>query len=360
MKLLITAGGTGGHVYPAYALLEWIQENHPEDQLYFIGAKGKPEERLIPALSVPYLGLPMKGMPRKISLDIFPFLFLTALSFLLAFVYLFRINPSIIIGFGGYITFPVLLAGKLLGKKIIIHEQNAIPGVANRFFARLANHIAVNIPLRRPLIPYKTVLTGTPLRKEIFLCTREEGMKKLGLDPSRKVLLVMGGSQGALFINRLLTELLSELDGAFPEWQVLHLTGTKQYLFVTSVTEKMALKHYHSLPYIEDMASVLAVSDIAICRAGATSLSELSSRGVPALLIPYPSASDNHQVFNALYYQEAGAAIMKEENELDRESFKNILFGLMENPGGLERMKEASHRLFLNNAAEKLYTLSTK
>ncbi len=360
MKILVTAGGTGGHVYPAYALIEWIQENHPEDRIYFIGTRDKLEAKLIPTLSIPYLGLPMRGMPRKISFQGLAFLFLTAFSFLIALVHLVRINPKAVIGFGGYVTFPVLLAAKLLGKNVVIHEQNTIPGLANRFFAPLANHIALNIPLVKPINPHKIVLTGTPLRKAIFQVSRDEGLKKLNLDPSRRVLLVMGGSQGALFINKFFTELLTEIDNNVPDWQIIHLTGSKQHDYVSSVTEKMTLKHYHSMQYIEDMASVLAVSDLAVCRAGATSLSELSSRGIPAILIPYPAASDNHQFHNALYYQEAGAAIMIEERELDRESFKKILFRLMKNPASLERMKEASHQLFLSSAAEKIYDLVIK
>lgn len=360
MKILVTAGGTGGHIYPAYALIQWIKEHHAEDQIFYIGSRGRLEEKVIPDLSVHFVGLPMRGMPRKLSPALFLFILLTALSFFMALFHIIKLRPGAIIGFGGYVTFPVLLAGKLLGKKIILHEQNSVPGLANRFFGPLADHIAINLPLVKPLPGHKTVQTGTPLRKEFLQCSREEGYKRLGIDPSLNVLLVMGGSQGALFINQLIVKLLPVIESSFPQWQVIHLTGPKQYPIVTAVTEKMNLNHYHSYPYKDDMASVLAVSDLALCRAGATSLSELSGKGVPALLIPYPAASENHQFFNGDYFQKNEAARLFEEQNFDEAVFKQSLFRLMADPEALQKMKLASHNLFMQDASEKLYRLLKK
>ncbi|MGM0420713.1 MAG: undecaprenyldiphospho-muramoylpentapeptide beta-N-acetylglucosaminyltransferase [Bacillota bacterium] len=361
MKLILAGGGTGGHIYPAIALADKWQKSAGE--VIYIGGYGSQEERVAEDRGIPFYSLPVKPLPRRPGLILIKSLSLNTLAFFKAREIIKKEDPDIVVGTGGYSSGAVLLAAKISGYPAIIHEQNAIPGLTNKLLARFVNKVALTYPNSAQYISSsskKTVITGNPIRPEILKMSRDKARKELNITKSARVVMVMGGSQGAQFINQLMAEIYSELI-KYKEMVVIHVTGYKKENKPLEAKEK--LNNPSNLvvkPYIENIELALAAADLVVSRAGATSLAEITGRGLPAILIPYPHAANNHQIANAEYLTEAGAASLLLEKDLNSDRLYNAITTLINDQEKLEAMRTASKRLARPKAADNLYNLAVE
>ena len=312
IRLLLTGGGTGGHLFPAIATAEAMCARLPGSEVMFIGTRRKLDSTSLASYGYTVESIHSYGLKGKRLPELIKALAVLPLSLIQSMVKIIAFKPDVVLGVGGYVTGPVIAAAKLLGKKTVIHEQNSIPGLANRKLGKLADKICISLPQSAGYFSSnKTVFTGNPVRKTIL-----ELAEQLRQDiPSEKVtLLILGGSQGAHRLNELVVEALCEHDIAI-DVRVIHQTGKGD---CEMVREAYATHGVESLvePFFQDMAAIYREVDFLISRAGATTLAELAVLGKPAILVPYPFAADDHQQQNAEYYVAGGGCKKMSENDL--------------------------------------------
>jgi UDP-N-acetylglucosamine--N-acetylmuramyl-(pentapeptide) pyrophosphoryl-undecaprenol N-acetylglucosamine transferase len=308
-KIIISGGGTGGHIYPAIAIANALKELFPTCEILFVGAIGRMEMEKIPAAGYTIEGLWISGIQRKISLDnlIFPVKVLSSL--VKARKILKQFKPDIAIGVGGYASFPLLYMAGKLNIPTLIQEQNGYAGIANKFLAGNAQKICVAYEGMDKFFPQnKIIMTGNPVRKDIQYTDtkREEGLKHFKLDPDRKIILVIGGSLGARTINESIDESLEIFKNE--NVQVLWQTG-KWYIGKARKKESQ-YANIRVFDFIYQMDLAYAVADVVISRAGALSISELSIVGKPVILVPSPNVAEDHQTKNAMALVDSDAAIL--------------------------------------------------
>lgn len=351
MKAIITGGGTGGHIYPGLAIARNIEAEYENPDILFVGNAEGLEAEIIPQAGYELKTIPCQGLPRKLSIKILESLILTGLGVWKAREIITSFQPDIVIGTGGYVSAPVVLAAALMGKKTIIQEQNAYPGLTNRLLAYLVDRVALSHQDAENYFTSRADLiwTGNPIRPEIMTARKEASCNKLGLDSKRRIILSFGGSRGARSINQAMEEVyrLAERNSRL---QILHITGKNEFNRVQEAAAKQGITELDKgniiiKPYLYDMAAGLAAADLVISRAGATGLAEITARGIPAILIPYPHAAENHQVHNARALEKEGAAkVILDQNLTGKrlvEEVENLIFS----DNRLERMAQASKRL---------------
>jgi len=347
MRLLLAGGGTGGHLFPAVALAEQLKKEEAHAEVLFVGTERGLEFRLLPKLGWPLRTVPMSGWAGMGVMARLKALVGLVRSLNASQRILDEFRPDVVVGVGGYASVPVLLAAKLTGIPYLIHEQNACPGLANRMLGRWARRICLSFPdaaggFRRG----RTVLTGNPVRAAMEECNE--------LPASETLLLVFGGSHGARTINRALVEALPQL----AEWRgtlrIIHQTGSADVENVREGYRQAGWDDVEVLPFIDDMAAAYARAWLVVCRAGATTLAELTACGRPAVLIPFPFAANNHQVANAAALAAKGAAIMIEESNLKAEELGTLIGGLLADRVRLAQMAGAAHSLARRGAAARL------
>lgn len=321
MKIIIAGGGTGGHLYPGIAVAEeFMNRPTPEkikkEDITFVGTTRGIESKVIPkeGFGIRYLraeGIIGKSFFKKIrAIAVFMFSILDALKILR------EINPDIVIGVGGYASVATVLVARLKGIPTMVLEQNSVPGFANRMLAKFVHIIAVSYQESMLFFPKdKTYFTGNPIRKQILFGSDESAYKLFPLNKEKFKIFVFGGSSGASSINNCIVEALKYLTDLRHNIQFLHQTGQKDYEKIKETYNKLGFRGI-ILPFIYNMAEAYKISDIVICRAGASTLSEITALGKPAILIPYPHAAYNHQEQNARKLQEIGAARMILEREM--------------------------------------------
>lgn len=310
MRVVITAGGTGGHIYPALSIINKIKELEPDSEFLYIGTTNRMEKDIVPNLGIDYLGIKMIGLSKN------PVKLLEFGKDLRAAIKkckeaISKFNPDIVIGVGGYVTSPVVLAAHKLNKKIVLHEQNSIPGKANVFLSKYADAVFISMESSRKYFKnVKVVYTGNP-RSEYVLEAKRCNKKKYGLDLSKRLVLITTGSLGASLINKRIVDMLPKLENK--NYEVLLVTGKSSYDEIKKSTFPSNVK---ITPYIEDMASVLKVTDLIVSRAGATTISEITALGIPSIIIPSPYVANNHQEINAQDLENNKASIVIRESEL--------------------------------------------
>ncbi len=333
MRVIITGGGTGGHLFPGIALATALQERIAGCEILFIGTRRQLDQDTLSGFdfkraSISCMGLKGKGIIHRLkSLLSLPGAVLEAGQVVKKF------SPDLVFGVGGYVTGPVLLAAKLQSVPTCIHEQNSVPGLANRMISRFVRRVFISIP--GPRFPeHKTVLTGNPVRREILAAAE----KTPGQGKDALTLLVLGGSLGAHRVNLLMLEamvILKETVGK--PVQVIHQTGAADEQLVREGYEKIGVNAEVSA-FFKDMAGGYSRADLVVARAGATTLAELSVMGLPALLIPYPYAADDHQAKNGQFYVEGGGAQMYIESDLNGQILASSIGELLRNPEELRSM----------------------
>ncbi len=348
MNAVIACGGTGGHLFPGLAVAENLRDRGHEVML-FVSEKEVDTLALKDRPQIRYEKLPTVGLPSAFSPAIFGFLrrFNESLSVCRSVYRTFK--PNVVLGMGGFTSTAPVLAGRMRGISTFIHESNAIPGKANRLTARMVRAVLLGFKECAPFFPrVRTEVTGTPIRMELKRVDRHVARQKLGLRDDLTTLLVMGGSQGASGINQVMIKALPALRDL--RWQVIHLTGGRDEGLVAdnyrreNIPACVAAFHHR-------MEEVYSAADFSIARSGAASLAELATFSLPAILIPYPYAAEDHQTRNAEIFARAGAAVVVKESEIGSDSFARKIRELIEDRPTLERMAQNASRLAPTDAA---------
>lgn len=355
MLFVLSGGGTAGHVNPAIALAEeLVRRGH---EVRFAGTPAGIESRLAVESGYPFEPFEAAGFNRSHPLSIVRAVRLIDASRRKAKRWFAQIRPDAVVGFGGYVCIPVCRAAQETGVPVVLHEQNSVMGIANKELAKGAVRVALTYGAAGEAVADKSklVLTGNPVRTSVFSSTRAEGRAYLGVPDDAVLLLVFGGSLGARHLNTALCALKERLL-AVPGLSIVHVTGPKE---LQTVQDGLALSPEEARRWIlkgyEDrMGAVMAAADAVVSRAGATSLAEISARQIPALLVPFPYATADHQTANARSCVDAGAALMVADADVESEDFAQKLLSLVEDADLRRRMHEAAAGFDTANAAEKL------
>jgi UDP-N-acetylglucosamine--N-acetylmuramyl-(pentapeptide) pyrophosphoryl-undecaprenol N-acetylglucosamine transferase len=317
-NIIIAASGTGGHIYPGISLAEEFKKRGFKP-IFFIN-NNSASTYILNNSGFQYITFNMYGMPRKFSFLFIVFLFKLGISFFKALKQIFCINPSTVIGTGGYITVPTLFAAKALGKKIFIHEQNTIPGKANILLNKIADKTFVSFSFSTKYFKnINLIVSGYPVRKDIFNVQKNDALKSLSLNDNIFTILVFGGSLGAVKLNEIACKAFSNFVSN-NEMQVIHITGTKDLERIQKSTG--GITNYKVFAYMHNIKYAYVASDVVVSRSGAGTVFELKTLEKPAVLIPYPYATDNHQYWNAKEIEEKRKVIIIEEKDLNE---KNLL-----------------------------------
>lgn len=363
MRLVLAGGGTGGHIYPAVTIARRVLAIQPHAQLLFVGTKDGLEADIIPKEGFSLATIEVHGFARRLS-----WTNIRTAGQALTAVWTSRrlirqFQAQVVVGTGGYVCGPVLLAASLMRIPTLVQEQNVIPGVTNRILARFVTQVAVGYGEAARYFPRnaRVVETGNPIRPEVMSVTREQGLKNLGLAPGKITLFVAGGSRGARSINTAMLHVYPFVQ-ARPELQLLHITGKNEYNSVVEQVRHLGIDpsktgNINIKPYLYNMPDALAAADLAVSRAGAIALAELTARGIPAVLVPYPYATANHQEYNARILEGRGAAMVIRDNELTGPVLLAALQKILHNQDVLARMAHASRALGKPQAADKIARL---
>ena len=357
MNIVVSGGGTGGHIYPALALIREIKKENNDAKFLYIGTEKGLESKLVTMENIPFKSIHITGFKRKISLE--------NMKTIMRFIkgvgeskkMLKEFGADVVIGTGGYVCGPVVYAAAKLGIPTIIHEQNSVPGLTNKFLSRYVDRIAVCFEDARAYFPdQKVVLTGNPRASEVLNQDGIKGRLSVGLSLTEPVVLIVGGSRGARPINDAVLQSLSQL-GEKP-YQVLYVTGDVHFDKVKKEVEKMGNpKNVVIKPFVHNMPEVLAGTDLTVARAGATTLAELTSLGIPSILIPSPYVTNNHQEKNARALSDHHAAKLLLESDLNGQKLVSEIDRILMNEQTLTDMKTAAKKLGIPDAADRLYNL---
>lgn len=332
-NIILTTGGTGGHIFPALAVAEELRRRNPNANLLFVGSLYGPEERLMRQADIPFEGLPVRGLLGR-GFKAVGAGAQMALAVGKAVGILRRFKPDVVAGFGGYAAFAPMLAARILGVPGVLHEQNAIAGASNRFLARLARRVCISLPNTSGFDMKKCVFTGNPVRAAVSAVGQVDRHRQT------RRLLVMGGSQGAHALNAFMLENLAEFRGAGVE--IRHQTGITDEGSARAAYVAAGYAPECVSAFIDDMAGAYAWADVALCRAGASTVAELCAAGLPSVLVPFPYAIHDHQTRNAEVLTRSGAAVLVPEGRMAVQGMSDILLRLLTMPGEREPMAAAA------------------
>ncbi|MEN8135968.1 MAG: undecaprenyldiphospho-muramoylpentapeptide beta-N-acetylglucosaminyltransferase [Thermodesulfobacteriota bacterium] len=333
IRLVVTGGGTGGHLFPGIAVAEAIMAERAGSQVLFIGTDRQIDNQVLGQHSFKTATVRCQGLKGKSMSAVLTALVQLPTALFKAALILRKFGPDLVLGVGGYVTGPVVLAARLLGIPTCIHEQNSIPGLANKMLGKFVDRIFLSISGSEDFFPVgRTVLTGNPVRREILAC-KDQPEEKQG-----SVLLVMGGSQGAHRLNVLVAEGLAGARQELPtDFLIIHQTGDQDEQLVKDIYGAAGIKA-EVAPFINDMANVYRRADLLVSRAGATSLAEICVQGKPSILLPYPYAADNHQEHNARMVADRGGALLRRESELESAVLAADILKIVKDPEEMRRM----------------------
>ncbi len=356
MRVIFAAGGSGGHVFPALSAAEELKRISPETEIVFLGRPDSLEERLVKKAGGIFYSLPSAPLRGRRILQMPAFLVKSITGVFRSFLILRRLRPALVAGFGGYASGPAVAMAALLRIPVILHEQNVVPGKANAFLHRFADVVALSFPeTEKHLRPRRpAVITGNPVRSGILRVERAAGQREFGFGPDRFTILILGGSGGARTVN----DAAKEMFGAMEErersrFQVLHLTGKKQREEVEEFYHRLGVTG-RVFPFLDDMASAYAASDLVVGRAGATTIAEICCRALPSILIPYPHAG-SHQHENARWLEAAGAAVVLEEGRgFSAGRLKEVILRLSADGEGRRKMAAGAGKAARPDAAARL------
>lgn len=355
MKVIVSGGGTGGHIYPALSLIKEIKRQNKNAEVLYIGTEKGLESEIIPRENIPFETISISGFRRKLSFENIK----TVIRFIKGIRRAKKIvksfQPDVVIGTGGYVCAPVVYAAAHLGVPTVIHEQNSVPGLTNKFLSKYVDRIAICFEEARSFFPEeKVVLTGNPRASEVSLVSRERGQKSLNLNPLKKTVLIVGGSRGARPINEAFLSIYEELRQK--EYQIVYVTGSIHYDRIISEVGESP-EHIIIKPFIHNMPDVLAATDVIVARAGATTLAEITALGLPSILIPSPYVTNNHQEKNARALEKNGAAIVRREQDWTGEQLLKDIEDILYTDGKWEQMHFSAKKLGKIDAAAHLYEL---
>lgn len=356
MKVIIAAAGTGGHINPGIAIANEIKRHNPNAHITFIGTKRGLENDLVPRAGYELRTIEAYGIKRQISLQNLKNLCKTLKSYKTAKKIIKEINPDIIIGTGGYICGPVLSGGAKLGIPTMLHESNAFPGVAVKVLSKKTDTILVGFEDAVKRLPNakNIVVTGTPTKVRKIDLTQEQRdiiKKQFGIKNDLPIVVVFGGSQGAESINRCLIDIINKKQNE--KYQIVWAVGQKNYEDV-----KNAIKQGYNasiVPYIYNMEEVLNLADLVVSRSGAMTITEVAKCGKPAIFVPFPFATENHQEYNAKVLANAGSAKIILDKELNHNILNNTINEMIQDKTKLKQMGQNAEKKSIRNVEEKIY-----
>jgi UDP-N-acetylglucosamine--N-acetylmuramyl-(pentapeptide) pyrophosphoryl-undecaprenol N-acetylglucosamine transferase len=352
--IIISGGGTGGHVFPALAIARALSDRLPAAKILFIGASGKMEMEKVPAAGFPIEGLWISGLKRELSLSNLLFPVKVVVSLFRAMLIIRKFRADIAIGVGGFASGPALRAASLLGVPTMIQEQNSFPGITNKLLAKKAARICVAYPeMDRFFQADKIVLTGNPVRKEIIETAgkRDEAAELFGLNANAQTLFVVGGSQGAFSINTYIEQMLPVLKQH--HIQLLWQTGRNYRSRAVEACQKARYELVKVTDFIQRMDLAYAMADLVVSRSGAIAIAELAAVGKPVIFIPFPHAAEDHQMKNAVKLAEKEAAIVIKDSE-GREKLPQLVLELINDERKRKEMAENIEKFAIPDAAEKI------
>ncbi|MCH5300524.1 MAG: undecaprenyldiphospho-muramoylpentapeptide beta-N-acetylglucosaminyltransferase [Ruminococcus sp.] len=365
MKILFAGGGTAGHINPALAIAGYVRSKNPDAEILFVGNKGGMEETLVPKAGFDFAPITISGFKRQISPKAMVENAKTVKRIITSSHQSKKIiedfKPDLCVGTGGYVSGPVLRKAAKMGVPIIIHEQNAFPGVTTKMLSKLAKRVMLAIEDAKEYLDKdcKFVVTGNPVRADILKVNKADARKELNLD-ERPVVLSFGGSLGARKINESVADVIAR-SGKDGRYQHIHAYGRYGKWFPDLVKEKgtdiSECKNLDIREYIDNMPTCMAAADVVVCRAGAITLSEIQAMGKPAVLIPSPNVAENHQYHNAMALVNAKAAEIIEEKDLTDTIITEKIDSLVLNPEKLKEYSENSRKMAITDANERIYAV---
>ena len=350
MRVVVCAGGTGGHIYPAVAIINKILEKEKDSEVLYIGTTDRMEANIIPKMGFTFVGLEIKGLNRKNIFKNIEVIKKYKKAYNKAKKIIKDFNPDIVLGIGGYVTLPVINAAKSLGIKTFIHEQNSIPGLSNKLLKNKVNAIGISLPSSFKYFPKsKTIYTGNP-RSEEVLSIPPVSKKNYGLSKDKKLVLFVMGSLGSLTVNNKMKEIIPEFKNE--DYEVLFVTGNNYYEEYNDLDIPSNVK---LVPYLYDMLGVMKNTDLIVSRAGASTIAEITSLALPSILIPSPYVTHNHQEKNAEVLEKLGASIVIKEKDLDKDILLNKIRLILNDKEKYQDMVNNNIKLRKNDSATKIY-----
>lgn len=363
MKFVFTCGGTAGHINPALAVAGRLRELLPDSEMLFIGAEGKMEMELVPREGYKIEPLKITNISRGHSLEAIihnlDTLKNVAVSTREAKRIMCEFKPDVVIGTGGYVCYPVLMAASELKIPTAVHESNAVPGLTTKLLAEHVDKVMVGFEESRGAYhhPEKVEVTGTPVRGEFAAYSKALAKRELGLDPDEPLVVSVWGSLGAAHMNKIMGELITMMDDSRP-FRLIHSVGTRYFEdFMSALRQRapdFARFGADVRKYIYDMPRVMAAADLILCRAGASTLSELAYMGKPVIIVPSPNVTNNHQEKNARVLEKAGGAKVFLEGEFDAPALMDTVRGLLGDSTQLEAMSQAMLSLAVPGATDRI------
>lgn len=354
MKVIVGAGGTGGHLYPALALVEYIKKQEPDSEFLFVGTKDRLESVVVPQQGYNYVGLNVRGLTgNPIKKGIAAMIYVK--SIFTAKKVVKKFNPDIVVGFGGYPSASVVEAAARLGYKTMIHEQNSIIGLTNKILIKKVDKIVCCYDLAYENFPKdKTLKLGNPRASVIASIEPKDIFKKYDLDKSKPLVTIVMGSLGSKSVNEKMLESLRIFEKK--DYQVIYVTGNANFEEMKAKLGKLN-RNVKLVPYIDDMPSVLKNTNLVVSRAGASTIAEITAIGIPAILIPSPYVAANHQEYNARELADRDAAMMVLEKDLNSKDFVEKVDYILDNQIVQERMQKNAKALGKPNACKDIYKL---
>ncbi len=348
MRVIISAGGSGGHIYPALAIINKIKEHDKDAEFLYIGTTTRMEKDIIPSHNINYVGLDTYGLQRKITLNNIKviFKFLGAINKAKRIIKEFK--PDIVIGCGGYVMAPVIYAAKKCGVKTLVHEQNSVLGLSNKLMLKYTDTLCTSFKSMK-LDNVNVVYTGNPQGDSVYNLI-PYSKRKFGLTDNKKLVLIVMGSQGSKTVNEVLKNSLTKFDNSY---EVLIVTGKDYY---DSYKQIKRNSNVFVEPFIDNLNRLFSKTDLLVSRAGATTISELIGTNTPTILIPSPYVTENHQYKNAMDLVKNNAARIIEEKDLTTDNLINEINDLIHDDKTLKEMKSNLKKLEIHDAGEKIYT----
>jgi len=350
MKVVISAGGTGGHIYPALAIINRIKEKEPNSEFLYIGTHNRMEKDIVPKHGIPFKSIEIYGFNRKNLLKNFKTIkcLISAKSKCKKIIKEF--NPDIVIGVGGYVTAPVIMAAHSLKIKTFIHEQNSVAGKANLTLSKIVDLIGVSFKSSIKEFPKnKTIFTGNPCMEDAI---KKDAMdkKELGLTKNKKLVLFVMGSLGSSKVNNFLVDSMNLFKNK--DYEILFVTGKNDY---EEIYKKKFSNNVKVVPYVENMTRIMKNTDLIVTRAGASTLSEIIALKIPSILIPSPYVPNNHQYINAMDLVNVNAAILFEEKNLDSKELVKKIDSILDDEEKIKQMKKNLESLYIDGSATIIY-----
>ena len=357
MRVILSGGGSGGHIYPALAIYNELKSRHPEMQFLYIGTANSLEADIVPREGIPFQVITSRGFKRRFSFDTLRTIAVASSGFLQAGRIIRDYAPDLVIGTGGYVSGPSVLQAALCRIPTMIHEQNALPSLTNRLLARFVKHIALSFPEARDFLPGSAniTITGNPTRRSLLQQDHLRAVQELQLDPDKFTVLFVQGSLGSATVNKVICQTLSRI--LFRgDTQILFVTGHSHFAMVQGIVDEQSLTdatdlHLHA--YLYDVGLGLSVADLIVSRAGGM-MAEINLLGIPAIYIPSPFVADNHQEYNARAVENYGAAAVIREKELNPETLYEQIAALLDHPESLKSMSSQALSLAKPGAAAAL------